>query len=60
MAGVGAVVYGSSYVLMAVGGISIAVGAGGCVYVGAKKAMEYRQMKRCVVKVPLLLEADAG
>jgi hypothetical protein len=56
MAGIGAVVYGSSYVLLAAGGISIAAGVGGCVYVGTRMGIQYRQMKRCEVKAPLLLK----
>lgn len=60
IAGGGAVLTGAGYVLLGAGAVSVAVGVGGCVYLGARKALEYRQMKRCEVKAPLLLVADAG
>jgi hypothetical protein len=56
IAAYGAVVAGAGYVLLAVGGIAVAAGAGGCVLVGARMGIRYSRMKRCEVKVPLLVE----
>ena len=58
----GAVVYGSSYVLLGAGGVAIAGGLGVGAYSGVKAIAGRRKLKRITVREPLLLEGgyDAG
>lgn len=52
----GAVIYGSGYVLLVLGGLSLAVGIGAGAYAGVKACVEYRRMKSMMIIEPLLIE----
>ena len=52
----GAVLFGSGYALLGIGAVSIAAGVGWGAFTGARWAMEYRTMKRCEIRTPLLLK----
>ncbi|VGO14441.1 hypothetical protein PDESU_03002 [Pontiella desulfatans] len=56
MAGVGVLVYGSSFVLMGAGGVAVATGLGLGAYSGVKAIAGMRQSKQIINHEPLLLE----
>lgn len=59
MAGVGALLYGTSYVLLILGGVSLIAGIGGGIYVGARTAVEWNRARQIIAAEPLLLDGGA-